>query len=125
MKMLAPRLLLALSSLLLAAGGVVHAAAFSKARAAFGAPDLMPFFANSAKALWLADATTLWIVAAVFGLIAARPAAASGPVAMLVALIPAATAALIYVFLGSFFAAHLLLVAAAMAFFAGLWFSVQ
>jgi hypothetical protein len=122
---LAPRLLLAFSSLLLVAGGVVHALAFSRARAAFAASNLLPFFGNTAKALWLADSTTLWMVAAVFGLIAARPAAATGPVVMLVALIPAATAVLIYLFLGSFFAGHLLLAAAAMAFFAGFWLPAQ
>jgi hypothetical protein len=122
---LAPRLLLAFSSLLLAAGGVVHAVAFNRARAAFAASSLPPFFGNTSKALWLADSTTLWMVAAVFGLIAARPAAATGPVVMLVALIPAATAVLIYLFLGSFFAGHLLLAAAAMAFFAGLWLPAQ
>jgi hypothetical protein len=122
---LAPRLLLAFSSLLLVAGGVVHALAFNRARAAFAASNLLPFFGNTAKALWLADSTTLWMVAAVFGLIAARPAAATGPVVMLVALIPTATAVLIYLFLGSFFAGHLLLAAAAMAFFAGLWLPAQ
>jgi len=120
MTRLAPRLLLAVSSLILAAGGAVHAAAFHRARVVFGASDLPPFFGNTSQALWLADSTTLWTVAAVFALIAVRPTAASGPVVMLVALIPAATAVMIYLFLGRFFAGHVLLAAATVACFAGL-----
>jgi hypothetical protein len=104
----------------LALGAVAHASAFSRAAAALSAPALPEFIGGSSKALWLSDSTTLLVVAMAFGLIAVRPAAASGVVVMIIALIPAATAVLIYRFLGPFYAGHLLLAAAAAAFFAGL-----
>ncbi len=115
-----PRLLLALSSLTLALGAVAHGAAFNRAAAALSAAGLPAFIGGSSKALWLADATTLFVVALAFGLIAVRPATASGVVVMIIALIPAATGVLIYRFLGPFYAGHLLLAAATAAFFAGL-----
>ncbi len=115
-----PRVLLGLASLLSAAGGALHAAAFRKALTAIAASNLPRFYGGSSKGLWLSDSATLLILAAVFGLIAARPSTATRPVVMLVALIPAATAVLLYTFLGSFFAGHLLLVIAALALFAGM-----
>jgi hypothetical protein len=81
--------------------------------------NLPRFFANSSKALWLADSTTMLSLAALFGLIAARPLVATRAVVMLLALIPAATGVLIYVFLGSFFAGHILMATAVMVFLAG------
>ncbi len=116
----APRLLLAFSALLLVVGGIAHAAAFHGASAAIGASNLGRFFGNSSKALWLSDSSNMFILAAIFSLIAARPSSAASPVVLLLALIPVATAVLIYVFLGAFFAGHLLLAAGATAFFAGL-----
>jgi len=117
-----PRLLLAFSSLLSAVGGALHAAPFNRALAAIAAANLQPFYGNSFKALWLSDSTTLFILAGVFALIAAKPSAATKPVVVLLALIPAAVAVLIYTFLGSFFAGHLLLAIAAFAFMASLKF---
>lgn len=117
-----PRFLLASSSLLSALGGTIHAAAFRKALAAINASDLPRFYGGSSKGLWLADSATLFILAALFGLIAARPSTATRPLVILVALIPAATAILLYTFLGNFFAGHLLLAIAALAFLAGLQF---
>jgi len=115
----APRVLLALASLLSAFGGAIHAAAFPRASAAVASSNLPSFFGGSLKGLWLGDAATLFILAAVFALLAVRPGLSSRPVVMLVALIPAATAILIYVFLGGFLAGHLLLAIAALAFTAG------
>jgi hypothetical protein len=117
-----PRLLLAFASLLLTAGAAMHAAAFKRTLAAVATSDLRPFFGNSLKMLWLGDSATLFLLGALFALIAARPSVATRPVVMLLAFIPAATAVLIYVFLGSFFAGHLLMAIAAAAFFAGLQF---
>ena len=116
----APRLLFGFSSFLLGVGGIAHAVAFNRALAAIAASNLPPFIGNSFKALWLADSATLVILAAVFGLVAARPSAATRPLIVLSALIPAATAGLIYAFVGGFYAGHVLLVAAAAAFVAGL-----
>lgn len=121
---LTPRLLLAVSSLLAAAGAVIHAAPFNRALSAIRAANLKPFYANSFKALWLGDSTTLFTVAVLFALFAARPSLATRPVIILVALIPAAVAVLIYVFLGNFFAGHILMAIAALAFAASLRFPV-
>jgi hypothetical protein len=113
------RFLLGFSSLLAIVGGLMHASAFRKALAAFASSNLQAFFGNSSKALWLGDSSTLIILGAIFGLISIRPAAATGPVIVLLALIPAATAILIYVFVGAFFAGHLLMIIAAAALVAG------
>jgi len=113
-----PRFLIALASLLSAMGGAVHAAAFRKAQTAILASNLPHFYEASSKGLWLADSATLLVVAAIFGLVAALPAAATRPIVVMVALIPAATAVLLYVFLGNFFAGHLLMAIAALALLA-------
>lgn len=118
----APRFLLVFSSLLSAVGGVLHADAFHRTLAAVATSNLTPFFGNSLKMLWLGDSSTLFLLASVFGFIAARPSTATRPVVVLIALLPAATAVLIYIFLGSFFAGHILLGIATAAFFAGLQF---
>jgi hypothetical protein len=110
------RFLFAFASVLSAVGGAMHALAFRKAATAIAASNLPHFYVGSAKALWLADSATLIILAAIFGLIAARPSTTIKLVAMLVALIPAATAILLYTFLGNFFAGHILLAIAALSF---------
>ena len=117
-----PRFVIAFAGLIQLAGSVVHAAAFSRADAAFTSSGLRPFFGNSSRALWLGDSTTLAVVAVLCGLIAMWPSAASRAVVIFLAFIPALTALLIYVFLGVFFAAHLLLISAVAMFFAGLKF---
>lgn len=114
-----PRLLLAFGSFLQAFGGIAHSSAFPKASAALDTVGLPPFFSNSFKALWLADSTTMFALAAVLAAIAIRPSAATKSVVLLLGLIPLFVAALIYFFLGSFFAAHLLLATAVLVFIAG------
>ncbi len=114
------RVLFAFASLLSAVGGALHGLAFRKAATAIAASNLPHFYAGSAQALWLADSATLFILAAIFGLIAARPSTAIGSIVMLVALVPAATAILLYTFLGNFFAGHVLLAIATLAFIGGL-----
>ena len=117
-----PRVLLATSSFLSALGGAMHALAFRKALVAINSSDLARFYAGSSKALWLADSATLFILTAIFALVAARPSTATRPLLIMVALIPTATAILLYTFLGNFFAGHLLLAIAALAFAAGIQF---
>lgn len=97
----------------------MHAAAFRKALVAIDGSNLPNFYGGSSKGLWLADSTTLFILAAIFGLLAARPSVGTRPMVILVAFIPAATAILLYTFLGNFFAGHILLAIAALAFVAG------
>jgi len=115
-----PRILLALAALILAVGGLMHTSAFPKTASVVAASDLAPFYAASLKALWLIDSATLFTLAAVFGLIAARPSLAARWVVVLLAIIPAATAVLLYTFIGNFVAAHMLVAAAAAALFGGL-----
>jgi len=117
-----PRFLLALSSVISALGGAMHALAFRKAAAAIDSSSLAHFYGGSSKGLWLADSATLFILAIIFGLIAARPSMATRPLIILVALIPAATAILIYTFLGGFIAGHILLAIAILALLAGTQF---
>lgn len=114
-----PQLLLAASAAMLALGGLMHARAFGKAAVAVASSTLPSFYANSLKALWLIDSATLLVLALVFGLIAARPVLAAGRVIVLLALIPAATAALLYTFIGMFLPAHMLLVSGVMTALAG------
>jgi hypothetical protein len=114
------RMLFAFSALIFLVGGSLHALAFPKASTALSTVSLIPFYSNSFRALWLIDSATLVILAILFAIIAIRPQVISKWAAILVALIPFATAVLIYVFVGSFFAAHMLLGASLAAILGGL-----
>ena len=116
----APKFLFAFASAVLALGGIAHAAVFGKALAALANADIRPAYAGAFKALWLADSTTCITVAAIFAYIALRPSVAAGRLAMMLAFVPAFTAIFIYVFLGNFYAGHMMLAAAMAAFLAGL-----
>src|SRR5262245_12622951 len=107
------------SAALLAMGGIMHTRAFGRASAAVASSSLPVFYGSALKALWLIDSATLLVLAAILLLLAARPAHASGAVVVLLALIPAATAAMLYTFMGPFLPAHVLLVAAFLAGLAG------
>ena len=112
------RILLVLAALLLAGGGAVHALAFRKALAVIVGSNLPVFYANSLKALWLSDATTLIAVGVFYLFAAARPVIASRAAILLVALVPVATAILIYLFVGNFLPGHILVAASVLAAFA-------
>lgn len=114
------RLLLAVSCLIFGFGGVMHALAYrASALRDIDASNLAPFLGSEVKVLWLADSTTLIALALITGFIALRPRSANGAVIMLIGLVPAATALLLYAFLGGFYAGHMLMAAAAMVFLAG------
>ncbi len=116
-----PRLLLATSAAIFAFGGTMHAIAYvAKALPSISSSNLPLFLGAEFKVLWLADSTTLMALALVFGFIAGKPASASKAVIMLLAIVPAATTALLYVFLGPFYAGHMLLAASAMVCVAGM-----
>ncbi len=115
-----PRLLLGFTALLLTVGGLMHAAAFNRTLSVLAAGSLPPFYTESFKVLWLSDSTTLICVAVVFGFIAARPSVATRWVIVLLALVPAAISVLLYIFMGSFFPAHILAIAAVCAIWAGM-----
>jgi hypothetical protein len=134
------RLLLGVSALILATGSAAHAPAFKHALAALAGVKLSAGMAGSVKALWLADSTTCLTIAAIFALVAVRPGRCgagnpacagagkiacthtriAGQLAMPIALIPAFTGIFIYEFLGNFYAGHLMIIAAASSFVAGL-----
>ena len=100
------------AALVLAVGAIMHAAAFQKIQEALFASNLSPLPADYLKVLWLANSATCLLVAAFFVSMAANPANANHFAALLVALIPAATAVMIYVFIGGLIGGHLLLAAA-------------
>jgi hypothetical protein len=114
------RLLIAFSAILLAIGAWIHTSAFNKMSAAVAKSDLIPFAAKSLRILWLEDSVVLLVLAIAFAVIAARPSTATKWVIVLMALIPAATAALVYYFVGTFIAGHILLAAAIAAILGGL-----
>jgi hypothetical protein len=116
-----PRLLLAASAAIFAFGGMMHAAAYmAKASSNISAANLPPFLGAELKVLWLADSTTLMALALVVGFIAAKPVSAARAVVVLLALVPAGTTVLLYLFLGPFYAGHLLMAASVMVVVAGL-----
>jgi hypothetical protein len=119
MKQTISRLVLALCSLLLLFGAFAHARAFRGASAAIDHTNLRTIYAQDFKTLWLADSTTLAAVALFLAMLAIRPAVSRRALLVIVALIPAATAVLIYTFVGSFYAGHLLLGTAVAAAIAG------
>jgi hypothetical protein len=117
-----PRFLLGFSAVLSVVGGTMHALAFQNALVVIDASSLPRFYAGSAKGLWLADSAILFILAGSFALIAAKPVTATRLPLIALSFVPAATAAMLYTFLGTFYAGHLLLVIAALAFIAALRF---
>lgn len=108
-----PRCFLAVSSVLLFGGAAIHALAYRRFNAALATAGLPPFYASSARGLWLIDSATQAILACSFVLICVRPSIATPWSIAMLAAIPAATAVLIYVFLGNFPAGHVLAAAAA------------
>ncbi len=114
-----PRILLAVSSALLLLGSLAHARAFKKAVAAVSASNLPHFYGQALQGLWLIDSATLLILAIIFGIATARPRSISWLVMILLALIPAATAAFLYYFIGMFIPAHALALTAILAASAG------
>jgi F0F1-type ATP synthase membrane subunit c/vacuolar-type H+-ATPase subunit K len=107
------RFLLIIAAGILLVGGIMHAMAFDKTVAAAAESNLPPFYANSFLALWLIDSVTLIGLGLAFALAAMRPRSATPATLAVLALIPAGTAGLLYYYLGPFFAAHLLVGAAA------------
>ena len=105
------RILLAFAAIVLATGAWIHTAGFDRMSAAVAKSDLAPFIGKGLKVLWLQDSTIAIVLATVFAVVAIRPAAASKPVIVLLALVPVITAALTYYFIGNFFGGHIFLVA--------------
>jgi hypothetical protein len=105
------RILLAFSAILLAFGAWIHTSAFEKVSAAVAKSDLDAFLGKGLKVLWLQDSTIAIVLASVFATAAIRPFAASKGVIVLLGLVPAVTATLVYHFIGNFVAGHIFLTA--------------
>jgi hypothetical protein len=103
------------AALILAAGAVIHAAAFPKVLSAVATSDVQTFAGNSLKVLWLADSATSLLIASLFLIIATRPSAVAPSAIIVLALVPSVTALLIYIFMGNFVGGHILLAAAVAA----------
>ena len=117
----ASKVLLAAAAAIFAFGGVMHAAAYAaKTSHSIAASDLPPFLQAELKVLWLADSTTLISLALLCAFLAAKTKYADRTTVLMLALIPGATAVLLYLFLGPFYAAHLLMAAAVLVAVAGL-----
>ena len=119
------RLLLVLAVLLLLFGTAMHGLAFPRAEAAVAGSNLPAFFGASLKAFWLNDCADMLILAALLSLFAWRPQMTGRATLVLLALLPAAIGALLYVFLGAFFAAPFNLAIAVLVFTAGLFWPKQ
>jgi len=109
------RIFLSVSAAILALGGVMHAMQFEKTVAAVAGSNLAPYFAHSFLALWLIDSATLVTLAVAFAWAVMSPKSVPRVLVAVLAVIPAATAAILYAYLGNFLPAHMLLSAAVLA----------
>jgi hypothetical protein len=112
------RTLLAAAALILIGSACLHASAYGRVDAGVSASGLSPLLGNAYRALWMADSTTTIGLGVVAALLAFRPALARPAIVVVLAVIPAATAACVYYFLGSFPPGHLMITAAALMFVA-------
>jgi hypothetical protein len=108
------RTLLAAAAVILIGSACLHASAYAQVTAAVSASGLSPLLGDAYRALWLADSTTSMAVGALAALLAFRPALARPVIVVVLAVIPAATAACVYHFLGAFPPGHLMITAAAL-----------
>ena len=107
--------LLVLSAAILATGGSIHGLAYPKASTVAGHSTLPPFFQGALKGLWLSDSLSSLTIALTLACIAANPRLAATPLVLLLALMPLATAVVLFLTMGNFFAGYLMLIAAAAA----------
>ena len=103
------RILLAFSAIVFAFGAYIHTSAFGRMSEAVAKSDLLPFFGNGFRTLWLMDSTVQIALALVFAMVAIKPSAATRPIVILIALVPVSTAGFIYYFIGNFVGGHIFL----------------
>lgn len=116
------RMLLFAAATILAVGGALHALSFfTKAQTIIDRAQVSPFFAAELKVLWLADSATLLSVAIVFAFVASISRNVSGAFILAVGPVPGATTILLYIYLGTFFAAHMLAAATVLIIAASLF----
>ncbi|PYL54184.1 MAG: hypothetical protein DMF29_06805 [Verrucomicrobia bacterium] len=103
------RILLSISAIVFAFGAYIHTSAFGRMSEAVAKSDLLPFFGNGFRTLWLMDSTVQIALALVFAMVAIKPNAATRPIVILIALVPLSTAGFIYYFIGNFVGGHIFL----------------
>lgn len=96
--------------MLLAVGAHFHTSAFGKTAAAVSESNLPAFLGSGFKVLWLQDSIVTNILAIIFAAVAIKPAAPKWIIIVL-ALVPIATAGLVYYFIGNFYGGHVFLIA--------------
>ena len=114
------RILLAFLAIVLAIGAHMHTSAFNKTAAAVAESNLPPFLGNGLKVLWLQDSVITNVIAIIFAIVAVKTSAAPKWIIIVLALVPVATAGLVYHFIGNFIGGHIFLTAGIAAVFGGL-----
>ncbi|HEX4183150.1 MAG TPA: hypothetical protein VHY34_07820 [Caulobacteraceae bacterium] len=115
------RVLIGLAALGLAVDAALHWILFGQsALAVISGSNLPATLTADFKVLWIADVSTLLSLAAVFGWAAVSPSAASGPVIIVLSIIPAALGVLIFAFGAPSYAGFNMLAAAVIAAIGGL-----
>jgi hypothetical protein len=106
------RILLFLSAVVFGFGAYIHTSAFGRMSDAVVKSDLLAFFGNGLRTLWLMDSAVQIALALVFAIVAIKPNAATRIIVILIALVPLSTAGFIYYFIGNFVGGHLFLTGA-------------
>ena len=114
------RTLLSISALVFAFGAYIHTSAFGRMSEAVAKSDLLPFFGNGFRTLWLMDSAAQIALALVFAVVAIKPNAATRLIVILIALVPLSTAGFIYYFIGNFIGGHIFLTGSLAAILGGL-----
>jgi len=114
------RILLGFSAIVFAFGTWIHTAAFGRMSDAVAKSDLPAFLGNGFRTLWLQDSAIQIVFTIIFALAAIKPAAATKPIVVLVAIIPITTAVFIYHFIGNFIGGHIFLAGGLAAILGGL-----
>jgi hypothetical protein len=114
------RWLLAIAGVLLLAGSAFHTMAYGKATALIDASNIPARNGALFKALWLVDSGEVLLVGVAFLALAWRPRLANRAALGFLAALLLASATAVYVTVGNFPPAHVLLAAAALAITAAL-----
>lgn len=114
------RILLILAALPMVAGGTGHTVAFRKATAVLDASNLSSQYAAIFKGLWLSIGVVITLIGLAYLMLALWPKLATKTTLGILGALPFASAISIYLTVGNFGPAHLLIACATMALLAAL-----
>ena len=97
--------------MLLAVGAHFHTSAFGQTASAVAESNLPAFLGSGFKVLWLQDSVVTNTLAIIFAIVAIKPTSAPKWIIIVLALVPIATASLVYYFIGNFYGGHVFLTA--------------